>query len=133
MRLKLGRPTSARTPTASTSRLRAGALGVTFLGVSSLLIDDGELGGDDRRLLLAAALRKLALGKIAPGPRRGSTPPSPGPGVDRLEAVLPVHTHFDHAMDSAVVAERTGALLVGGESTANVGRGHGLPEDRIRW
>ena len=43
-----------------------------------------------------------------------------------------MHTHFDHAMDSAVVAARTGAVLVGGESTANVGRGAGLPADRIR-
>jgi L-ascorbate metabolism protein UlaG (beta-lactamase superfamily) len=52
-------------------------------------------------------------------------------GVDRLEAVLPVHTHFDHAMDSAVVAERTGARIVGGVSAAQVGIGGGLPEDRI--
>ncbi len=29
------------------------------------------------------------------------------------------------------MADRTGALLVGGESAANVGRGYGLPEDRI--
>ena len=29
-------------------------------------------------------------------------------GIDRLEAVLPVHSHFDHVMDSAVVAARTG-------------------------
>jgi L-ascorbate metabolism protein UlaG (beta-lactamase superfamily) len=43
-----------------------------------------------------------------------------------------VHTHFDHALDAAVVADRTGAVLVGGESTANIGRGHGLAEDRIR-
>jgi L-ascorbate metabolism protein UlaG (beta-lactamase superfamily) len=35
-------------------------------------------------------------------------------------------------MDSAVVAARTGAALVGGESTANVGRGGGLATDRIR-
>ena len=42
-----------------------------------------------------------------------------------------MHTHYDHALDSALVAERTGAQLVGGESTANVGRGHRLPEDRI--
>lgn len=50
----------------------------------------------------------------------------------RLEGVLPVHTHFDHALDSAVVAEKTDALLVGGESAANIGRGSGLPEDRLR-
>jgi L-ascorbate metabolism protein UlaG (beta-lactamase superfamily) len=52
-------------------------------------------------------------------------------GVNRLEAVLPVHTHFDHAMDSAVVAERTGARVVGGTSAAQVGRGGGLPDDRV--
>ena len=51
--------------------------------------------------------------------------------VSRLEAVIPVHTHFDHVMDSALVADRTGAQLVGGESAANVGRGYGLPEDRL--
>jgi L-ascorbate metabolism protein UlaG (beta-lactamase superfamily) len=34
-------------------------------------------------------------------------------------------------MDSALVADRTGAQLVGGESAANVGRGYGLPEDRL--
>jgi L-ascorbate metabolism protein UlaG (beta-lactamase superfamily) len=52
-------------------------------------------------------------------------------GIQRLDAVIPVHSHFDHALDSAAVAERTGALLVGGESTANIGRGHGLAADRV--
>jgi L-ascorbate metabolism protein UlaG (beta-lactamase superfamily) len=52
-------------------------------------------------------------------------------GVDRLEAVLPVHTHFDHAMDSAAVAERTGARVVGGKSAVQVGRGAGLSGDRL--
>src|SRR5690349_19641478 len=42
-----------------------------------------------------------------------------------------VHTHFDHALDSGVVAELTGAALVGGRSAANVGRGAGLAENRI--
>jgi L-ascorbate metabolism protein UlaG (beta-lactamase superfamily) len=45
---------------------------------------------------------------------------------------VPVHTHFDHALDSAEVARRTGALLLGGESAANIGRGAALPADRIR-
>jgi L-ascorbate metabolism protein UlaG (beta-lactamase superfamily) len=34
-------------------------------------------------------------------------------------------------MDSAVVAERSGARVVGGTSAAEVGRGHGLPDDRL--
>lgn len=31
-----------------------------------------------------------------------------------------------------VLAGRIGAMLLGSQSTANVGRGHGLPEERIR-
>lgn len=35
-------------------------------------------------------------------------------------------------MDAPEVARRTGALLIGSESTANIGRGWGLAEERIR-
>ncbi len=45
--------------------------------------------------------------------------------------MIPVHSHFDHAMDAPEVARRTGAILLGSPSTANIGRGWGLPEDRI--
>ena len=53
-------------------------------------------------------------------------------GVTRLAAVVPVHSHHDHAMDSPLVAMQTGALLVGSESTLNIGRGLGMPEGRMR-
>ncbi|OPE48070.1 hypothetical protein BV508_19665, partial [Mycobacterium intermedium] len=75
------------------------------------------------------------------GPRKpihSSRSPNPSGPINarhrsrnRLEAVIPVHTHIDHAMDSALVADRTGAQLVGGESAANIGRGYGLPEERL--
>jgi hypothetical protein len=35
-------------------------------------------------------------------------------------------------MDAPEVAKRTGAMLLGSESTANIGRGWGLPEEQIR-
>ena len=72
-------------------------------------------------------LGRVALGTIAPDIERIDACLRRA-GVDRLEAVLPVHSHFDHVMDSAVVAARTGATLVGGTSTANVGRGLGLAD-----
>lgn len=53
-------------------------------------------------------------------------------GVREAAMVIPVHPHYDHAMDAPEVARRTGALLLGSESTANIGRGWGLPEDQIR-
>lgn len=132
MRLKLGRPNLAdytqlfNEPPASGDS----PVTVTWAGVTTLLLDDGATalltdGFFSRPPLLEVGTRRL-------------TPSQPRIdnalarlGVDRLAAVLPVHTHFDHAMDSGVVAEKTGAALMGGTSAANIGRGAGLPEDRL--
>ena len=130
MRLKAGRPdldTYARrfdVPTAGDG------LSVTFLGVSSLLIDDGSSAILTDGFFTRPSLLKVALGRLAPDAARIDACLARA-GIGRAEAVLPVHSHYDHALDSAYVADRTGALLVGGESTANIGRGHGLPDDRI--
>jgi L-ascorbate metabolism protein UlaG (beta-lactamase superfamily) len=132
MRLKLGRPNLEDyrgffdQPTAT----RESPLSVTWAGVTTLLVDDGESalmtdGFFSRPALLAVGTRKLT----------PSVPRIEGClarlGVERLDAVMPVHTHFDHAMDSALVAKRTGAKVVGGTSAANLGRGAGLPDDRL--
>jgi L-ascorbate metabolism protein UlaG (beta-lactamase superfamily) len=53
-------------------------------------------------------------------------------GVTKLDAVLVSHSHYDHAMDAGVVAMLTGARLMGSASTLNIGRGAGMPEDRLR-
>lgn len=132
MRLRLGRPDLDQyagrfdVPPAAPDELA-----VTFLGVASLLVSDGESAVLTDGFFSRPSLLTLAIGKLSPDLARIDSALSRA-GVDRLEAVLPVHTHYDHALDSAVVAERTGAVLVGGESSANIGRGHGLPEDRIR-
>ena len=133
MRLRPGRPDIGRysamfdVPVAD----QRSAVSVTWLGVSTLLIDDGTTavmtdGFFSRPSLFDVALRR----PLAPSATR-ITEALTRAGIERLAAVLPVHTHFDHAMDSAVVAQRTGASVVGGESAANVARGGGLGEDRI--
>ena len=131
MRLKPGRPDLADYADRFDVPRAADGLGVTFLGVSSLLLDDGESAIMTDGFFSRPSLARILLRKVAPDGARIDAALSRA-GVDRLDAVLPVHTHFDHAMDSAVVAERTGAVLVGGESAAYVGRGRGLAEDRIR-
>lgn len=52
--------------------------------------------------------------------------------LEEAAVVFPVHSHYDHAMDAPDVARLTGAVLMGSESTAMIGRGRRLPEDQIR-
>jgi L-ascorbate metabolism protein UlaG (beta-lactamase superfamily) len=132
MRLKLGRPNLTDheryfdAPAAAPDAL----LTVTWAGVTTLLIDDGTSALMTDGFFSRPSLLEVGTRLLSP-----SAPRIDGClarlGVDRLEAVLPVHTHFDHAMDSAVVAERTGARVVGGTSAVQVGLGAGLPADRV--
>jgi L-ascorbate metabolism protein UlaG (beta-lactamase superfamily) len=129
MRLKLGRPDLSAYAGRFDLPRADGGLSVTFLGVATLLLDDGTSailtdGFFSRPSLLDVLVRKLTPHekRIDDSLRRA--------GVTHLQAVLPVHTHFDHAMDSAVVAARTGGVLVGGSSAAMVG--HALPDRQVR-
>jgi L-ascorbate metabolism protein UlaG (beta-lactamase superfamily) len=132
MRLRPGRPDLARhahrftVPVADSDA----PLTVTWLGVSTLLIDDGSSALMTDGFFSRPSLARVGLGKVAPSAARVDGCLA-RVGVKRLAAVIPVHTHFDHALDSALVAARTGAQLVGGESAANVGRGYGLDEGRL--
>lgn len=131
MRLKLGRPDLAQYADRFDVPAADGDFAVTFLGVSTLLLEDGESAVMTDGFFSRPSLAKVGLGRIAPDHDRIDAALA-RTSVPQLQGVLPVHTHFDHALDSAVVADRTNALLVGGESTANVGRGGGLPEERLR-
>jgi L-ascorbate metabolism protein UlaG (beta-lactamase superfamily) len=132
MRLKLGRPKLDDyrgffdAPAAATDA----PLTVAWAGVTTLLVNDG-----DSALMTDGFFSRPSLAAVTTRRLSPSEPRIDGClarlGVTSLDAVLPVHTHFDHVMDSAVVAARTGAKVVGGTSTAQVGRGFGLAEDRL--
>jgi L-ascorbate metabolism protein UlaG (beta-lactamase superfamily) len=132
MRLKFGRPDLAAyadrfdQPAATESS----PLRVSWAGVTTTLVSDGHSAVLIDGFFSRPPLPTVVLGKLAPSHTRIDAALA-RLGIDRLDAVLPVHSHFDHIMDSAVVAAKTGAVLVGGESTAQVGRGGGLPENRL--
>jgi L-ascorbate metabolism protein UlaG (beta-lactamase superfamily) len=46
--------------------------------------------------------------------------------IDRADAVLVGHTHFDHALDAPAIARRFGARVYGSSSLAQLMRIHGL-------
>lgn len=132
MRLRPGRPDIARyshrftVPPAKTDA----PLTVTWMGVSTLLFDDGSAALMTDGYFSRPSLTRVALRKVSPSPARVDGCLTRA-NVAGLTAVVPVHTHIDHALDSPLVADRTGAQLVGGESAANIGRGYGLAEDRL--
>jgi L-ascorbate metabolism protein UlaG (beta-lactamase superfamily) len=131
MRLKPGRPDLGRYADRFDVPPAQGDVSVTFLGVSTLLLDDGESAVLTDGYFSRPSLGKVGFGTIAPDRDRVDSALS-RTGTRRIAAVLPVHTHFDHALDCAVVAGRTGAVLIGGESAANIGRGQGLPDGQLR-
>ncbi|MFF4877976.1 MBL fold metallo-hydrolase [Micromonospora sp. NPDC000668] len=134
MRMKLGRPDMGAYADRFDVPPAAEGFNVTFLGVSSLLFDDGDTAVLTDGFFSRPSLLRVALGRLTPDDAHISsalTRLGLGHRGRRLAAVIPVHTHFDHGMDSATVALRTGAVLAGGHSAANVGRGAGLTDDRI--
>lgn len=104
------------------------SLSITFLGNTNILISDDQTrilidGYFTRRGLVSSIFKAspdtdtvdsvLALAKI-----------------DRLDFVIPLHAHFDHAMDSPYVAEQTGALLIGDENIRQISLGWNESEVR---
>ncbi len=108
-----------------------GSVTVRFTGTTTLLFSDGETSWIVDGWFTRPPLMDMLSGRIGPDPdavARGLAENK----VSRLAAVIPAHSHYDHAMDAPEVALRTGAVLMGSESTANIGRGWNLPEAQIR-
>jgi L-ascorbate metabolism protein UlaG (beta-lactamase superfamily) len=108
-----------------------GTVTVQYLGNTNLLFSDGETSilidgwftrpGTFETLLLQIEPDTAAIDAAL---QRG--------GVNKLAVVIPAHSHYDHAMDSPLVAERTGADLIGSQSTLNIARGLDFDETRFK-
>lgn len=113
------------------SAANSDAVIVTWLGVTTLLFDDGEtqilIDGFFSRPSLAEAVLRLPVDNNAAQINYVMNEFR----MRRLAAIIPVHSHFDHAMDVGAIANRSKASILGSESTAQVARGAGVPEDQI--
>ena len=125
------RPALDDRPRLASSTAAGPEVAVRFLGVTSLIIDDGTTTLVVDGFVSRPPLWRTIVGRIAPDPDVVAWALD-RVGLVRADAVFTVHSHYDHAMDAPLVAARTGALLVGSSSTANIARGLRLPERQIR-
>lgn len=129
-------------PAATTTAPAAGKgsrkpLTATFLGNTTILIDDGK-----DQILIDGFLTRPGVIPSAIASLRTDTKTVDTAlqraGVDRLRAVFVTHSHIDHALDAAYVIHRsrdiqqTGAILYGSVSTYNIGRGGDLARKEMR-
>jgi L-ascorbate metabolism protein UlaG (beta-lactamase superfamily) len=110
---------------------RIDAVTMRWLGTTTFLFDDGETqilidGFFSRPSILDVVLRRpvksdaATINYVMDEYR-----------MRRLAAIIPAHSHWDHAMDVGALANRSSASILGSESTANIARGAGVPEDQI--
>jgi L-ascorbate metabolism protein UlaG (beta-lactamase superfamily) len=51
--------------------------------------------------------------------------------IKKADFVLITHTHSDHALDLPYIARKTGAMVIGMESTINLARASGVPGNQL--
>ncbi len=104
---------------------------VTWLGVGNLLFDDGETQILIDGFFSRPSLTDILLDRPVSNDAATINYAMNEFRMRRLAAIIPVHSHFDHAMDVGQVANRSSASILGSDSTAQIARGAGVPEDQI--
>ncbi|MBY0492337.1 MAG: MBL fold metallo-hydrolase, partial [Gemmatimonadaceae bacterium] len=125
--------TPASAPASASAPLAAGELQLTYLGNAGWEITDGK-----RVILVDPFLTQFA--RWAPG----AAPDGPEPDgvyapdttlinqhVRRADYILITHGHSDHALDAGYIAKKTGAVVVGHETAANLARAYAVPEPQL--
>jgi len=119
-------------PTATPARDANATVTVTWLGISTLLFDDG-----DTQILIDGTFTRIRPTDLAPLQTISSDVATINYvlskyRLNRLAAIVPAHSHFDHAMDIGVIANRTSAVILGSQSTANIAKGADVPVDQYQ-
>ena len=117
---------------------------LTYLGTAGWQISDGTTV-----ILIDPYLSRILVPPPGPGSASlgrvsGDTRPEHGwndivePDVATIDAHVPradfvfvTHTHIDHVMDVPHIALKTHATVIGTESTENVMRAYGVPEEQL--
>jgi L-ascorbate metabolism protein UlaG (beta-lactamase superfamily) len=104
---------------------RAPAVTLTYLGVAGWKLTDGK-----RTILVDPYFSRPSLDDPA-APLLPDKAAIAAHAPARADLILVGHSHFDHVLDVPEIARRTGADILGTESTARLARAAGIPGSRI--
>ncbi len=120
------------------------SLTLRYLGAAGWEISAGAEGSDDRVVVLVDPYLTRANYSGAPSPDSTDTRPFYTRAdtlfsdtdvidaqIDRADYILVQHAHPDHVMDVPYIAHRTGAVVIGHESTINIMRAYGVPDAQL--
>ena len=78
------------------------------------------------------------LSEFGPGPDENDPDPIVVPDqaqidarIQRADYILITHGHPDHMLDAPYISNKTGAVIIGTGSHANIARAYGVPEERL--
>lgn len=135
-------PTEPRDREASLPSAEADSVTLRYLGAAGWEISAARVG-DTTVVLVDPYLTRAKYGDSAswdpdddrPSYTRADTLFSDVEVIDaeigRADYILVQHSHPDHVMDVPYIARRTGAVVIGHESTINIMRAYGVPASQL--
>jgi L-ascorbate metabolism protein UlaG (beta-lactamase superfamily) len=105
---------------------------IIWLGTAGVLISDGETGILIDPYVTHCGMFKIAMNRPLYPDREAVKKWIARLGKKQIKIVAVSHSHFDHCLDAPYFALETGALLMGSQSTLNVGRGAALTEKYLK-
>jgi len=113
--------------------LRAGEIQLRFLGNAGWEITDGRIVVLVDPFLTQFA--RWAENGAEATPEYGDLYPADTARINqyigRADYILITHGHSDHALDAGYIARRTGAVVLGHETAANLARAYGVPDSSL--
>lgn len=104
---------------------------VIWLGTAGVLLEDGDTGILIDPYISRFGMLKIALGIPLPPDKDTVKKWSQRLGKNNIKAVVVSHSHFDHSLDAPYFVVETDSVLIGSESTVNIGRGASLKPEQL--
>lgn len=106
------------------------SLKISFFGVSTLLIDDGNT-----QILIDGYFTRSNMWKVATSHVQTDTNIVnfylEKYKINRLKAIFVTHSHIDHALDIAYVSKKTNSTIYGSSSTIQIGKGGNVKTENL--